>query len=106
MVTTLAGGSNADFFGPKAMARWGVPVGIAWNPVDGSFYVVDFFFNAVRRVTPQGAVTNIAGNGSIGRFDGVFEGAEFTRPLGIAVDPATGFLYIADFGNNLIRLIQ
>jgi DNA-binding beta-propeller fold protein YncE len=106
VATTLAGGSKASFVGPAAMSRWGVPAGIVWDPVDNSFYVADFFFNGVRRVSPQGDVYNIAGDGSIGRYDGVFEGAEFTGPIGIAADPATGYLYIADYGNNLIRLIQ
>ncbi|HEY5095576.1 MAG TPA: hypothetical protein VII69_10700 [Candidatus Eremiobacteraceae bacterium] len=104
--TTFAGGSNASFSGPNAMSRWGVPAGIAWDPVDGSLYVVDYFFNAVRRISPQGVVSSVAGNGSIGSYDGVFEGAEFGHPVGIAVEPITGNLYIADFGNNLIRLIQ
>jgi len=106
ITTTVTGGSNASFVGPKAMSRWGAPVGIAWDPVDGSLYVVDVFFSTVRRVSPQGVVSNIAGDGSTGRYDGVFEGAEFNRPIGIAADPATGHLYIADFGNNLVRLIQ
>jgi sugar lactone lactonase YvrE len=105
VATTLAGGSTASFFGPSAMSRWGVPAGIVWDPVDNAFYVVDFFFNGVRRVSAQGIVSNIAGDGSIGRYDGVFEGAEFARPIGISVDPA-GSLYVADFGNNLIRLIK
>jgi sugar lactone lactonase YvrE len=105
VATTLAGGSNANFFGPSAMSRWGVPAGIVWDPVDNAFYVVDFFFNGVRRVSAQGVVSTIAGDGSPGRYDGVFEGAEFSNPVGIAVDSA-GSLYIADFGNNLIRLIK
>lgn len=105
-VTTLTGGSKASFFGPTAMSRWGAPVGIAWDNVDGSLYVVDFVFSVVRRISTAGVVSNIAGNGSRGRYDGVFEGAEFSFPVGIAVDPATGSLYVADFGNNLIRMIQ
>jgi DNA-binding beta-propeller fold protein YncE len=88
------------------MSRWGAPVGIAWDNVDGSLYVVDFVFSVVRRISTAGVVSNIAGNGSRGRYDGVFEGAEFSFPVGIAVDPATGSLYVADFGNNLIRMIQ
>jgi DNA-binding beta-propeller fold protein YncE len=106
ITTTVTGGSNASFIGPKAMSRWGVPIGIAWDPVDGSLYVADFLFSTIRRISPQGVVSNIAGNGSTGRYDGVFEGAEFDRPIGIAADPVTGYLYVADFGNNLIRLIQ
>lgn len=105
-VTTIAGGSDASFIGPKAMTRWGIPTGIAWNNVDGALYVVDRFFSTVRRISGQGVVSNVAGNGSVGRFDGVFEGAEFDHPFGITVDPATGFLYVADFDNNLVRLIQ
>jgi serine/threonine-protein kinase len=106
ITTTIAGGSNASFVGPKAMSRWGVPIGIAWDPVDDSLYVADFLFSTIRRISPQGVVSNIAGNGSTGSYDGIFEGAEFNRPIGIAADPVTGYLYVADFGNNLIRLIQ
>jgi DNA-binding beta-propeller fold protein YncE len=106
VTTTVTGGSTASFFGPNAKSRWGVPFGIAWDPVDGSFYVTDFLFNSVRRVSPDGVVSNTAGDGSPGRYDGVFEGAEFGSPVGIAADPATGYLYVADFGNNLIRMIK
>lgn len=105
-VTTIAGGSSESFVGPHAMARWGVPTGIAWDNVDGSLYVIDRFFSTVRRISAQGVVSNVAGNGSNGRFDGVFEGASFDHPFGITVDPATGFLYVADFDNNLVRLIR
>jgi DNA-binding beta-propeller fold protein YncE len=106
VTTTVTGGSNASFFGPNAKSRWGAPVGVVWDPVDGSLYVTDVVFNSVRRISPAGVVSNIAGDGSPGRYDGVFEGAEFGSPVGIAADPVTGYLYIADFGNNLIRLIQ
>jgi DNA-binding beta-propeller fold protein YncE len=106
VTTTVAGGSTASFFGPKALSRWGVPVGIAWDPLDDSLYVADLGFNSVRRISPTGVVSNFAGNGSPGKFDGVFEGAEFESPVDIAADPMTGYLYVTDFGNNLIRQIQ
>lgn len=107
VVTTYSGGGKFGAAnGPAATASWGVPNGIAWDQVDGSLYVVDTFFNIVRRISPSGVVSNIAGNGSLGRYDGIFEGAEFSFPTGVAVDPATGYLFIADFGNNLIRKIQ
>jgi DNA-binding beta-propeller fold protein YncE len=107
VVTTYSGdGSFGAATGPAASAQWGVPNGIAWDQVDGSLYVVDTLYNTVRRISAAGIVSNIAGNGSIGSFDGVFEGAEFSFPMGIAVEPVTGYLFVADFGNNLVRLIK
>lgn len=107
VVTTYSGdGDFGSATGPAATAQWGVPNGIVWNQVDGSLYVVDTLYNIVRRISAAGIVSNIAGNGSMGAFDGIFEGAEFSFPVGIAVEPVTGYLYVTDFGNNLIREIQ
>jgi sugar lactone lactonase YvrE len=69
--------------------------------VAGSFYVTDN--EAVRRITPAGMVTRIAGEASaIGSDDGVGAAARFTSPDGIAGD-AAGYLYVADSENNTIR---
>ena len=106
-VTTYSG--NGDFgssTGPASASHWGTPEGIAWDHVDDSLYVVDSLLNTVRRISAGGIVSNIAGNGARGDYDGVFEGAEFSYPIGIAVDPVSGYLYIADDDNNLVRLIK
>lgn len=56
----------------------------------------------VRMVTPAGVVTTLAG-GLNGFHDGVAGNARFTLPTGITIDAAGENLYIADFGNNVIR---
>jgi len=104
-VTTLAGnafvsagsadgvGSAARFFGPTAVA------------VDraGTVYVADQINNRIRKITPAGAVTTLAGS-SQGSTDGVGSGAKFYGPGGIAVDN-TGIVYVSDTNNNTIRRV-
>jgi len=60
--------------------------------------------HAIRRVTPGGVVTTLAGNGSLGFADGVGTAARFNSPAGVAVD-LSGNLYVTDRGNNRIRKI-
>jgi DNA-binding beta-propeller fold protein YncE len=106
-VTTYSGnGGFGSSTGSAATARWGTPEGIAWDQFDNSLYVADSLLNTVRRISAAGIVSNIAGDGARGRYDGVFEGAEFKFPIGVAVDPSSGYLYIADDDNNLVRLIK
>ena len=78
------------------------PYGIA---VDGTnnVYVADTYHNMIRKIA-NGSVTTLAGSGSPGSADGTNSGATFTKPYGLAVDGA-GNVYVADWGNNLIRLI-
>jgi sugar lactone lactonase YvrE len=105
-VTTLAGqagsvgsadgtGGNARFFSP-----WGVAVDSA-----GNVYVSDYENNTIRKVTPAGAVTTLAGlAGSRGSVDGTGSDARFFNPRGVAVDSA-GNVYVAETGNHTIRKI-
>lgn len=96
----LAGGSNdgtgtsASFFRPT-----GVTVDIA-----GNIYVADAANNLIRRITPAGKVTTIAGNTAGGNSDGTGSGASFNDPEGVAID-VSGNLYVGDKGNNLVRKI-
>jgi gliding motility-associated-like protein len=70
----------------------------------GNIYVADFFSNQIRKITPAGDVTTLAGSGAIGSNDDIGEAASFFNPFAIAID-ATGNLYVTDSGNNLVRKI-
>ena len=102
-VTTLAGAAakgNVDAVGTAA--RFGYPLGIAVAP-DGTLYVVDDENQTVRKITPLGAVTTVAGlAGSQGHADGPGPAARFYHPVGLAL-AATGTLYVTDADNHTIR---
>ncbi|GAA3972208.1 hypothetical protein GCM10022407_17520 [Hymenobacter antarcticus] len=102
-VTTLAGAAdkgNVDAVGTAA--RFGYPMGIAVAP-DGTVYVVDDETQTVRKITPLGAVTTVAGlAGSKGSADGLGVAARFYHPVGLALD-ASGTLFVTDADNHTIR---
>ena len=79
-------------------------VGIAIDRSTGNFYVTDPYLSQIRKITPAGVVSTLAGSGDNGATDGPGETAAFASPMGITVD-AAGNVYVADNGNNLIRKI-
>lgn len=105
VVTTLAGraglrgstdatGSAARFFNPQFVAA----------DKSNSIYVADNT-NTIRKITPDGVVTTLAGTGGVpGSADGTGAAARFGTPVGIAVDDA-GTVYVADSDNQTIRQI-
>ncbi|WP_324106400.1 hypothetical protein [Noviherbaspirillum sp.] len=104
VVTTLAGspGISGDADGTGPAARFGNLKGLAVDAA-GNVYVVDS--NAIRKITPSGAVSTVAGTpAASGDADGSGAAARFNQPWGIASD-AAGNLYVADGGNYLIRKI-
>jgi hypothetical protein len=106
MVTTLAGqvGVHGSANGPATIASFDVPYGVA---VDASWnvYVVDTFNDLIRKITPEGMVTTLAGkDGVMGSANGPAASATFDLPEGIAVDSSRN-VYVADFDNDLIRKI-
>ena len=104
VVSTLAGGARgfADGVGPAA--RFDTPSGLAIDS-SGTLYVADTANNAVRRVTREGHVSTVAGDGLAGDRDGVGRDARFNGPLGVAVD-AGGRIIVADTYNDRIRIIE
>jgi len=98
-VTTLAGAPGVCAFadGTGSDARFNVPSGVAVAPAGGDIFVADFQNFRIRRVTPDGTVTTLAGgDASAGRcVDGPGDTAGFAYPSAIAAD-AAGNLYVYD----------
>jgi gliding motility-associated-like protein len=103
-VTTLAGsGAQGNTNGIGTAASFKTPAGVAVD-ADGNVYVADNGNQLIRKITPAGAVTTLAGSGNNGSANGTGTAASFNNPSGIAVD-ASGNVYVADVANNLIRKI-
>ncbi|HEY1719590.1 MAG TPA: NHL repeat-containing protein, partial [Verrucomicrobiae bacterium] len=101
--TTIAGYpgvGSAD--GVGSAAQFNNPQGVAAD-ANGNLYVTDTVNDTIRKITPAGRVSTIAGvAGFSGSADGVGSNARFNSPIGIAVDGATN-LYVADEDNSTIR---
>jgi hypothetical protein len=106
VVTTLAGtaGMSGSADGTGAAARFFFPTSVALDGA-GNVYVADTGNNTLRKVTPTGAVTTLAGTpGMMGSTDGTGPAARFNFPSGVAVDGA-GNVYVADQVNSIIRRV-
>lgn len=103
-LTVIAGTAGVSGFtnGQGAAARFNLPLALA-VAADGSIYVADHYNAAIRRVTPQGAVTTFAG-GHLGAADGTGTAAAFNGPYGLAFDRSQN-LYAVELGNHTIRKI-
>jgi hypothetical protein len=106
VVTTLAGlaetTGSAD--GTGSDARFYRPSGVAVDEA-GNVYVADSGNETIRKVTPAGAVTTLAGQaGNLGSADGPGSAARFHDPRGVAVDGA-GNVYVTDPWYNTIRKV-
>ncbi|MCX6885339.1 MAG: cadherin-like beta sandwich domain-containing protein, partial [Verrucomicrobia bacterium] len=101
VVTTLAGSDSGIADGSGAAAQFNYPSGVAVDS-SGNVYVADASNCRIRKVTPAGDVTIVAGSGLLGFADGPGSEAQFSFPMGVAVD-ATGNVYVGDSGNNRIR---
>ena len=105
-VTTFAGlaGHHGSLDGQGGAARFFAPFGIAVDK-DGNVYVSEVGNCTIRKITPGGQVSTLAGlAGNPGNNDGVGDNAQFRNPFGLAVD-ANGTVYVADTSNFTIRKI-
>jgi sugar lactone lactonase YvrE len=104
VVSTLAGsGSIAFADGTGAGASFAGPCGVALDAV-GNAFVGDTNNHRIRKVTPGGVVSTLAGSGSVAFADGTGAGASFYSPMHVAID-ISGNVIVADMGNHRIRKV-
>src|SRR5580704_9064007 len=109
-ITTIAGTGAQGFAGDGGLAtnaRLHLPTGVAFDLSSNNIYIADTLNNRVRKVTPAGIITTVAGNGapSYGGDGGPAISAGLNNPTGVAVD-ASGNIFIADQRNNRIRMVN
>jgi sugar lactone lactonase YvrE len=106
MVSTLAGAahSHGSADGQGNQARFWAPFGIAVD-ASGVIYVADTANNTIRKITPGGMVSTLAGlAGHPGTNDGANFSARFRNPWSVAVDSSNN-VFVADMSNDTIRKI-
>ena len=122
VVTTVAGnGTGRIFFdcsssryaapaaytGPATSAQLSYPLGVAVDR-DGNLFIADALENRIRKVSPSGVITTVAGAGSCGGFSGdggPASDAQLWDPVAVDVD-GNGNLLIAEMGNQRIRKVS
>ncbi len=104
VITFAGGGQMGKIDGESDKASFANPIGITTDK-DGNLIVADALNNLIRKVSKDGFVSTLAGNGEQGRQDGKALASAFFYPSAIASD-YKGNIYIADTHNNLIRKIS
>ncbi len=105
VVQTMAGDGTAGYRdGAGAQASFKNPQGVAVD-ANGVVFVADTGNHCIRRITPDGIVSTLAGDGSAGYQNGAGAQARFNGPRGVTLDQQRN-LYVADTGNSAVRLIS
>ena len=105
VVTTFAGsGANGSADGTGTAATFAMPYGIT---IDGSgnLFITDLFNYKIRKITPAGVVTTIAGSGASGSADGIGSAASFSSPYSVTTNSSGTLLYVADKITYKIRKV-
>jgi hypothetical protein len=108
-ITRIAGTNRNGFTGdggPATSAELNLPMGVAVQP-DGGVLIADSNNHRIRRVSPAGTITTVAGNGTEGFAGdgGAATAAELDLPVDVAATRDGGFL-VADYGNDRIRRVS
>ena len=104
-VTRFAGANDIGFIDGTGMDAKFYGISALRTDHQGNLYVADAGNHAIRKVTPDGTVTTLAGRAGPGFQDGDAAGAQFFFPSDIAI-AKNGTIYIADSGNNRIRKLE
>jgi len=104
IVSTYAGvaGAVGTADGTLSNARFFGPTGLTFDK-SGNLYVADFFNHRIRKITPSGIVSTLAGSTS-GCTNGTGSAAQFNFPVGLAIDDNNN-VYVADWFNHSVRKI-
>ncbi|HXM43331.1 MAG TPA: hypothetical protein VN924_18990 [Bryobacteraceae bacterium] len=107
-ISTVAGDGTVGFSGdggPATSAALSTPFGVAVDGA-GNIYIADFNNVRIRKVTPAGIITTVAGTGvaGFGGDGGPAVNAMLNRPSKVSVDAAGNF-YVVDSGNSRIRKV-
>jgi uncharacterized protein (TIGR03437 family) len=108
-ITTFAGSGDLGFAGdggPATSASFSHPQGIAFDKA-GNLFISDNGNHRIRKVTPAGIITTVAGNGTaaFSGDGGPATNASLNSPVGLAFD-ASGNLYIGERSNNRVRKVN
>jgi len=103
-VSSLADNMQGFAQNPESREGFRSPRGLAMD-ADGTLHVADSGNHRIRKISPEGRVLTLAGNGMPGSADGKAEEAQFNVPRGVAMDVA-GNLYVADGANSRIRKVS
>jgi len=111
-ITTVAGNGTLGFSGDSGLATNAALASPASIDVDaaGNLYIADLYNYRIRRVTPQGIIDTVAGNGTYNPLNppgdgGLATKAQLAVPTGV-VAAADGSLYIAEFGSHRVRKVR
>lgn len=102
-VNTLAGSNSGFIEGNGALAKFSFPTGVCRDAA-GNLYVADDNNNRIRKITPDGTVSTLAGSGLFGFINGSGTSARFRCPHGLCVD-SSGNVYVAERIGDKIRKI-
>lgn len=105
VVSTFAGSGNVGAVNGTALeSSFKLPSGIGIDK-SNNLYIADTYNRLIRKITPEGMVSTLAGTGQIGSVDGNAENASFDLPINIVID-MSGNVIVADLANNKIRKIS
>jgi trimeric autotransporter adhesin len=108
IISTVAGTGTAGYSADgvaATTAKLNAPTGLAVDS-SGNIYIADTYNHRIRKVTSDGVINTVAGIGTAG-YSGDSTAATLAKlnfPYGVALDSSAN-LYIADLGNNAIRLV-
>ena len=104
VVTTIAGNGDIGYInGIGGESRFYTPHGITYAR-DGNLYITDTRNHTIRKLTPSGQVTTLAGSEYPGLSNGNVKNSRFALPMGIVLE-TNGNLYVVDKGNDCVRKI-